>query len=54
MITLTIIFTLALIIAIIALVVGGIAYVFWPVLIVLAFGLLIDILVIRSLFKRKK
>lgn len=53
MITLCILLLMALAIAIIALLVTGIAVVFWPVLIVLGVGLFLDILVIKSIFKKR-
>lgn len=53
MITLCIICLLLLALAIIGLFLWGLAYVFWPLLVVLGVGMLIDILVIRSVFKRR-
>ena len=53
MITICIIFLLALIFALFALAITGILYVFWPVAIVLGIGLILDILAIKSIFKRR-
>lgn len=53
MITLCIICLLLLALAILGLFMWGLAYVLWPLLVVLGLGLLIDILVIRSIFKRR-
>lgn len=54
MITLCIIILLAIILAIIALLTTGIVAIFWPVLLFLGVGLLIDILIIKCIFKKRK
>ena len=54
MITIWIIFLLALALAIAALIISGIAYFFWPVLVVLGLGAIIDILVVISIFKERR
>lgn len=53
MITLCILCLLLIALAIIGLILWGLAYVFWPLLVILGLGLLIDILVLRSIFKRR-
>jgi hypothetical protein len=53
MITLCIVCLLLLVLAALGLILWGFAYVLWPVLVVLGIGMLIDILVIRSIFKRR-
>lgn len=54
MITILIILTLACIIAILALLVTGIAMVFWPVLIVLGVGLGLDITMLVLLLRKRR
>jgi hypothetical protein len=53
MITLCIVCLLLLVLAALGLILWGVAYVLWPVLVILGIGMLIDILVIRSIFKRR-
>lgn len=53
MVTLCIVCLLLLALAALGLILWGFAYVLWPVLVVLGIGMLIDILVIRSIFKRR-
>ena len=53
MITLLLLLLALLIIAIIVLVIGGLFAIAWPLAIVLIIGLIIDILVIKKLFKKK-
>ena len=54
MITILVIILLALIFAIFALVATGIGIIFWPALLILGFGILIDVLTIRSIVKKRK
>lgn len=53
MITICIILLLAILIAALVLFLGGVLYVIWPVAVILLAGLLIDIFVIRSMFRKK-
>ena len=53
MITICIILLLAILIAALVLFLGGVLYVIWPVAVILVAGLLIDIFVIRSMFRKK-
>ena len=53
MITLTILFLLVLAVLLILLIIGGICYIAWPIVVVLAIGLLIDILMIKFLFRKR-
>ena len=52
MITIIVLLLLATIIAILAIILAGIAYVAWPVLLVLGIGAFIDVSVLMHLFKR--
>ena len=53
MITLSIIVLLALLFALFALAITGILYVFWPVAIILGLGIFLDVLMIKSVFKKR-
>ena len=52
MITLTILFLGLLAACLIILIIGGICYIAWPIVLILLIGLLIDIFVIRLLVKK--
>ena len=54
MITISIICLLLLVLAALGLILWGLAYVLWPLLVILALGMLIDILVLSFFIKRKK
>ena len=53
MITILLLLLVILVVAILALIIAGIGYLFWPVLLILGIGLVIDILTIKTLFKRR-
>lgn len=52
MITALVLLTLAAIIALVVIIIGGFLYVLWPVALVLAIGLLIDVFVLKLIFKK--
>lgn len=54
MITICVVLAAACIIAMLALVLGGAIAILWPLLLILAIGLIIDILVFKALFKKSK
>ena len=54
MLTLMLLLIIFCLVAIALLVVTGIGIVFWPLLLILGVGLLIDVVVLKHLFKKKK
>jgi hypothetical protein len=52
MITLTILILALLAVALILLILGGICYIAWPIVLILVIGLFIDIFMIKLLFKK--
>ena len=54
MITLCLVILIIAVLAIILLALAGIVVVAWPILLILGIGLLIDILVLKLIFRKKK
>lgn len=54
MLTLLLLLIIFCLIAITLLVITGIGIVFWPILLILGIGLIIDVIAFKHLFKKKK